>query len=238
MKNASAESSFSKRQERHLLKAAAAAIELDFPNPERAGCPAPNTIRQLAGRKIPLPSTGELVEHIATCSPCFSAYSGYRRQRRLGRVAGPTLIAAIILVAVGLVWRSHTNRDLTHKGKIERISPTPILSATIDYRKSSPTRSANTHTSSRDAPALRKAVVNLTILLPLGSEDGEYTIQIRDSRGNSLITASGVAQWNGTAEVLTSRLDLHQLRSGNYILALRKGEASWRSYPVILKETK
>lgn len=230
------ERQLTRRQERLLLKAAAAAIESDYPNAERRECPAGETVRHLAKRRIPLEATGELVDHIATCSACFDAYCRYRRQRKFARAAGTTLLATILLLSLTLVLRHRSAYDFSPQKPIMRMPVAPILSATIDFRKSSPTRSSDSESTPTGTAVLPNAVVNLTVFLPFGGEDGEYVIEVRSPSGDAIRTTSGTAKWDGTNETLTAVLDLRQLAPGNYLLALRKGEASWRSYPLVLEE--
>jgi len=220
-----------------LLKAAAAAIESYFPNPDRRGCPPPDTVRQLARRRIPLPETGELVDHVATCSPCFQVYNRYRRPK-LARVIGTTVLATIVLISLALVWRYRTAHEFTSPPQIAHVPAAPILSAMSDYREASPTRSTDVQVARTETPRLPTSLLNLTILLPFGTEDGQYAIQIRGSNGDPVSTASGTAQWSGTAEALAAKLDLRHLPAGAYSLAVRKGEASWHSYPLILEQAK
>ena len=48
---------FSRREEKLILKLAAEVSRNDHPNPERAGCPSPETLKALAQRQIPLYET-------------------------------------------------------------------------------------------------------------------------------------------------------------------------------------
>jgi hypothetical protein len=234
MRGTKSEPRLTDHQERQLLKAGAAAIDSDFPNPERRGCPMPETVRNLARRRIPLEATGDLVDHVATCSPCFDTYNRYRRQRRLVRVAAPALIGAFVLLGLAVAWRHLTVHDVNSQPQVARVPDSPILHATIDYRESSPSRSLD-QVHPKKTPTAPKALLNLTVLLPFGTEDGQYAIEVRNSMGRAVKTASGVAQWDGSAEILTAALDLRGLPAGNYMLAVRKAEASWHSYPLVLE---
>src|SRR5579872_6227513 len=98
------DSYLSNREEKNLLHAAAAAVRTDFPNPDHRGCPDPSAVRKLARRSIPLRETSGLVDHIATCAPCFEAYTRFRRHFRLARAGGPTLLGVAGLVALTAWW--------------------------------------------------------------------------------------------------------------------------------------
>jgi hypothetical protein len=225
------------RQEKRLLRGARAAIQAQFPNPQRCGCPEPDTLRNLALRRIPLEETGDLVDHVATCAPCFDAYRHYRRNRRIARIGPPTLLAVIGVLALVLFWphRVYHNPTQPH---LAVVSPPPIRKVTIDYREFSTTRSGERTIGSRRIPHLRMELSDLAILLPLGTADGTYAIELRPPAGNAAAQATGTATWDGQAEVLTARVDLRNLAEGEYTLALREAGDSWRVYPVILEKVK
>jgi hypothetical protein len=228
---------FSKGQEKRLLNAAAAAIGMDFPNPERLGCPEPYAIRDLAYRQTPLMETGELVDHIATCAPCFDAYSLFRRRRRLSRAGGTIMLAAGVL-AFALLWH-HALSPIPHPQlPAAGTAAPPVERATLDYREISPTRTVEPHLHIDKAPDLPKANLDLTILLPLGTEDGEYLVEVRTLSGDVVSHAMGRAEWNGSAETLATKLDLRNLGAGRYSLALRATVSSWHVYPLNLQNVK
>jgi hypothetical protein len=229
------EQHLTKRQEKALLRAATAAVRTGFPNPERYGCPEAKVIQNMADRRVSLPETRELVDHIATCSPCFAAYNRYRRQYRARRVAVP-IVVIVCLLALALVW-SYRSPRTSPRHRVERPAAS-VLMATIDYRAASPTRSTEPQRSPETTPHVQKVLLNLTILLPFGSEDGKYSIALLDPTNEPVAQADGTARWNGTAEVLTAEIDLRQLAPGEYTLALRSGGASYRKYRLILEEPK
>ena len=74
-------------------------------------------------------------------------------------------------------------------------------------------------------------------MLPLGSDDGQYEIEIV---GGS--TAGNAATpWNGTARIqegitiLEVRADLTGFAPGHYMIAYRHGDASWRTVPLMIQ---
>ena len=48
-----------------------------FPNPERKDCPDEQVIKGLAERAVPLHDAA--MQHVATCSECYSEYLNYRK---------------------------------------------------------------------------------------------------------------------------------------------------------------
>ena len=234
-----AEGQFTRSQERLLLRAVAAAIKTDFPNPERCGCPNPEAVRNLAQRRIPLSQTGDLVDHIATCAPCFDAYSRLRRRRRIVRVIGPVVVGIICFVALALLSSPHRVPPAQPRQQLlANMPPIPVRPVTIDYRQTSPTRSPEPQVRVGELPHLPQGVLDLTILLPLGTEDGEYSIELRTSGTQPVVHASGPTKWDGHAVTLATRIDIHQVAPGAYTLALRRAGSSWRTYRVIVEELK
>jgi hypothetical protein len=82
---------------------------------------------------------------------------------------------------------------------------------------------------------LARAQLDLTIDLPLGTEDAVYTVQFRSDSDKPVAEAVGSATWNGTAEVLKIKTDLRNVPAGAYRVAIRSADSSLRLYPVILE---
>ena len=81
---------------------------------------------------------------------------------------------------------------------------------------------------------MRRSLVNIQILLPLGTEDGQYTLQFSDRGGEITVKTTGTAIFDGTNETLAARVDLRTIESGQYTLAIRRGTSSWHQYSVIV----
>src|SRR5258708_17776594 len=65
----------SRGEERRLIQRAADAVMSDFPNPERLGCPESTALIAIAQGRLASPETADVIDHIATCSPCLLEYS-------------------------------------------------------------------------------------------------------------------------------------------------------------------
>lgn len=229
---------FTERQETALLKAAAAAVREGFPNTEHPGCPELKIIRDLAHRRIPLDETGPLVDHIATCSPCFLAYNRYRNRYRSTRRIGPIVTVVVCLLALALTWWTRTPRIPVRHSSPLPMSPDTVLRATLDYRTASPVRSSEP-IGHQDTPQhLSKRLIDLVVLLPFGTEDGDYSIEIRGASGQVVVQAPASARWNGTAEELKTRIDCRPLAAGQYTFALQRPGSTWRTYELVLEEGK
>ena len=73
---------FTRRDEQRLLRIATDSLRSDFPNPERHCCPGSEALQAIAGRHLEFPEADDIVDHIATCSPCFLEYHAIRRRSR------------------------------------------------------------------------------------------------------------------------------------------------------------
>ena len=96
--------SLSRRQEKNLLNAAAAAARTRFENPDRIGCPDSRTLSLLARRHPSVEESPDLIDHIGTCSPCFVEYSRLRTAYKLRVRISYTLIsvAAVIVLTIAV----------------------------------------------------------------------------------------------------------------------------------------
>ncbi|MGB7720452.1 MAG: hypothetical protein WBL65_11165, partial [Bryobacteraceae bacterium] len=86
-----------------------------------------------------------------------------------------------------------------------------------------------------ETPHLTRARLNLTIKLPIGTEDAVYTVQFRSNNNETVVEAVGSATWDGTAEALKIGPDLRNVPAGAYTLAIRSANSSLRLYPVVLE---
>jgi hypothetical protein len=82
---------------------------------------------------------------------------------------------------------------------------------------------------------LLRARLDLTIELPIGTEDGIFTVQFRTSTNESVAEATGTATWDETAEALKIRADLRGVPAGRYTVAIQSRNSSVRLYPVVLE---
>lgn len=122
-----------------------------YPNPERKGCPGPDTVRALANKTIP--HDDPLWQHIWKCSPCFAEFKELRDTRRLNERAvrrKRTLYwaraAGIILLCVGAALALFfLNRPkVPQQPPVANVMrPTPsYLAAVLNLEGTSTTRSA------------------------------------------------------------------------------------------------
>ncbi len=214
-----------------------------YPNPEREGCPDSAALREMAA--LPAPAAHALFVHVSKCSPCLremlDGRRGILKRRRRTRVV--VVAGACIAAGLGITY------VLTHKPAVDRTEsartphvapqPTPGWNeVALNYEDLSSARGGPDRNQRRGkeqhAPVKRDLLV---ICLPLGSDDGEYSVQIRKTSGeNSAVkTYTGVAAISGGRTTLRVNADLSDLEPGHYVLAFRHADASWRLAPLTLE---
>jgi len=186
-------------------------------------------------RKLSHPNFDDIVDHIAMCAPCLEECNRrrrrYRFQRHCRRVAG---VAALLLLGL-LLWRNYPSRHQLPKEQVAKQTLMPLVAAALDYSAWTAERSASRLPQNPEAPRLARERLALTLLLPIGTEDGSYSVQILSASGEIVAHATGIATWTGGAEKLNINLDLTALSAGAYTIAIRPADGSPRTYPLMLE---
>ena len=144
-------------------------------------------------------------------------------------------VAAVLVLLVGGAWYLMSRPRNAGPAAREAAQVSAIdLRAELDLRKYSVTRSEQAQTPPPPL-SLQRGRLNVTILLPVGSEPGLYEVQLLDSELRSLATASGQATITNYITTLQTTLDLQPLPPGIYQLALRRQGDGWQMYPASLK---
>jgi len=103
--------------------------------------------------------------------------------------------------------------------------------ATLDLRPLDPRRGQEPHQA--PTPVLPRANLRLAILLPAGSDAGNYQFEVRDQQDSPRIQGRGLAVIRNYITSIETSLDLRPLNPGRFTLAIRRAEeSSWRSYPL------
>ena len=235
MKGKKIREELTRQSERLLIRVATEAIKTDFPNPERHGCPEPTALKAIAQRHPSGPDTEDAIDHIATCAPCFDEYNRHRRRHlflRRGRFA-LTCLAGV--VAIGAAWHFGRINRVTEKQPVAQQAPDPVLAATLDFSNRTVERSGEGQRKPEpQTPHLKRGLLKLTIKLPIGTEDGAYSVQIWTGDDQPVAKATGNAVWDGSAETLIAPIDLRSLAPGEYTLAILNARWSWSTYRVFL----
>src|ERR1700729_2307681 len=85
-------------EEKRILDLLGKGLSRDFPNPQRVGCPDSALLRRIALRKVPLSEADRCFNHFSSCSPCFQAFTRFRKQAAERRRTEVWLVAAAVLV--------------------------------------------------------------------------------------------------------------------------------------------
>ena len=223
-------------QERRLLEIASEAVKSDFPNPERLGCPGSAALEAIARHDVSFSEAEDVVDHIATCAPCFAEYTGHRKRYRMRSVSTAVLACVAGLAAVLVLWQFVLRHRSPHEQIVAHNTGTSVLKATLDFRNIRVERSGRPQQPNpAEIPHLKRTLVNLAIKLPMGMEDGMYAVQLRAGPNQPVVDGTGTATWDGTAETLTTTIDLRPLKPGQYKLAIRHDRLSWHEYSVVLE---
>ena len=221
------------RGEARLVRAASDAVQRSYANADRMDCPSSEAIEAVVVRRFSHPDFDDTVDHIAMCAPCLEVYNRRRQRHRFRQRSGWAAGFAALLL-LGLVW-TYLNREHRPEHEVAKRTPTPPVVATLDYSSWTTERSASPSAPKRETPKVARARLALTLLLPIGTEDGPYTVRVLSASGEVVAEASGVARWTGKAERLDINLDLSWLPSAAYTLTIQSSGMSERAYPVLVE---
>jgi hypothetical protein len=205
-----------------------------FPNPDRRGCLGEQTVREVAGR--PLPVQDAAWEHITHCSPCFREFLGFRREltdarKRLVRRNRIVLVSALAAAGIAgvAIWTGALHGTRT---------PTTIAAVVrVDLRPFAPMRSEvqNPPQGTQVAATLSRQAVRLEISLPVGSDEGKYDVRLMDGELHSLMSSSTATAFTDHVVSISVAFDLSRLAPGAYVLGVHGPDGNWRAYPVAIR---
>ena len=122
-----------RRTEKRLVKMASAVLRADCPNPERIGCPSSSAVEAVVARRLASPDFDNVVDHIATCAPCFEEYNRQRQRYRL-RNAGAVVLGCAALLVLAFFWKYGPAKQPHPRELVAKDASAPALAATLDYR--------------------------------------------------------------------------------------------------------
>lgn len=217
------------------------------PNPERIGCPPQETLAELARRARPIGDPA--YKHLLKCSPCYvevrrlQVAAGASSQPRTGRpTAWLALAAALILAVLGTVLYRQSRQVAPAEPAppvVVQNVPSPTLPTApvatpvplqADLRKFTVFRSAEGNGNAREVVSLQPALLDLTLMLPAGSEPGAYEVQLLDSQLKSLASSRGEGTLENYITTVRVTLDLRPVPRGAHQLAVRRGDDQWRFF--------
>jgi len=225
----------SKKQNRALHRALASVYQTGFPNPERKDCPGTATLHAIARKTLSIYDPA--ISHVGSCSPCFNELQDIRDRLRRTRIlwTAATATASIVIIAIvlGYVALRTPAGDSPVQTQVER----PLQAALLDLRNFSVVRGDSPRTAANfETLQLNRSALDLTVQLPIGAEEGPYELQIigKDSQ-SPLATTRGEAKIENFITTLHATIDTSDISPGEYRLALRHADFSWRYYPLALR---
>jgi hypothetical protein len=140
--------------------------------------------------------------------------------------------AAVVLIAVGVAGLRFLapGRVTSNGGSLIGTEKVEAVRTELDLRKYAVLRREQ-GASQSEAVLLPSGVVDLTLLLPVGSEPGQYEIQVLDSELSSRTTVRATGDIRDFITTIHATLDLRSVPAGNYQLALRRDGDDWRMFP-------
>ncbi len=192
------------------------------PDVHENSCPTPEVLNLLATGRLEYEEARlSALRHVATCDVCAgrlvqikkslgsqSAEKTNQLSRRPVRKGFVIAFAATLLIAA-VLWILPRLNWLNSSSQV----------AVVDLRNDLLTRSIdNPFTVAHTARHLR-------IILPSGSDVGEYEIEIFGSNGTSVLKASGLGKLSDHEIELRADVDFRAVRPGRYRLELRHGSS-------------
>jgi len=180
------------------------------------------------------------------CSACFGEYEALLRKERVSRNLQLLTLCAVLVITIGAAIWFNTFRVAPTVRPTEPVivqkappptptTPTRVEIATVDLRNRSTVRGETGSTSSDVvAASLPARSLDLTIYLPIGSEEGRYQVAILRAEDNPLVAVGGSATIQNRKVTMQLRIDLTGLAPGRYLLGVRKGNFRWAYYPIAL----
>jgi hypothetical protein len=218
------------------------AVLRDYPNPERKGCVGTEAVRQVAAQR--LPDRDAVWEHITHCSPCYREFLDVRAElgaTRKKRVCRNRVVLALAVSAVIGFWIWTRSTHGAQKPPVLAQEPhatvaSPLV-AKVNVQLFSAMRDGNgaAGQSTKPVATLGRQVVQLSLSLPVGSDEGAYEVRILDGQFRPLMSRDASTTFVDHVASLSVTFDLSSLAPGAYLLSLKGPKRDWRSYPIAVR---
>lgn len=214
------------------------------PNPERIGCPSHEVLASFVDKPGSITLDDLNDTHITRCRECTLELKELRhlREERLKRSAAQlhlrywmgwrsaaALTFCLVLAVAIVVWQRHRSASQSYTVANEVVTLTVDLSGDGVSRSPAP----ESHASPFGLP---RKIVNLNLILPYFSPDGDYQVTIAKDRNDQVLeTVHSRAVAQGARTQAQLQLDLRLLQPGRYYLGILKtGESATYFYPFTL----
>lgn len=136
----------------------------------------------------------------------------------------------VLAAGLAATWFYNADRRSGREPARAGKSQVAALRTELDLRRYSVLRSE--HGDDQPGPvSLPIGMVELTLLLPIGSEPGPYDIQVLDSDLKSRASAHAPCEIRDFVTTIRATLDLRAVPRGTYQLAIRREGDEWRTFP-------
>ncbi len=213
-----------------------------YPNPTRTGCPDAQILRSMAAKRVS--REDPVWEHLWKCSPCFGEFVKLRDARAARERRNQIMIwgslAAILLIAVTL----GLNRMISSRHSDDPGSKVAnrYEAAVFNFEGTAEEEVVRgAEPPPVQSPALQKQrlparVINLTVYLARGSDDGPYELQFLDTKNNVLASATSKAVIDKGLTSFTAIVDLSKLLPGEYSVRSRMlPNGAWHTSTAIVE---
>jgi hypothetical protein len=150
------------------------------------------------------------------------------------------IAATILLVACFAGWalflRQKAPLVLRPKEPPARRQEEPLVTETavLDLRDRSPQRGAEPGLALSPLEMARN-VSHLEIYLPFGSDEGLYDVRLTTTQSESVLVSTGRAKLKQGLTSMGVDVPPSTIRSGRYILQIRKRGWEWSSFPLVVR---
>ena len=229
-------------REQDLLEFARSYLSEAFPNPERKGCPPNNALRVLASR--PTDTDESISNHLTCCSPCFNAYMAHLAHARAELIESQKIrratwvtrslvtagVLAVLMIALYVFFnRRHMEPTVAPRtpepvGKPATPAQMPATAmyvpVLVDLSNASPVRGHDQGEASPSPQVIPSSpLINLNLLLPLGSEERRYSVRLSSSR-DVVWSSLALAHLENGQMLLQMHADFSHVPAGNYDLVV------------------
>ncbi len=228
------------KDEERLLKSARRYLSNAFPNPQRVGCPSEAALRAMAVQ--PQQADTAVSDHLAFCSPCLNRYmdflaglrgeqAGQRRSlwnevlpwpKSLPARIGAASVVVLVLSVAGYFAGIHRKSPTIDAPSQIEIGLRPVVFSpfTLDLRDLSPTRAPTEKGDHRATITLPRRPLEISVLLPIGSEEGAYHLSLK-AGDRTVWAAQSEAHFLEQKITLHVKVDLAQFPPGSYAFEVK-----------------
>lgn len=207
------------------------------PNPQRIGCPGDEELKAMALRERA--ADDPLYVHVSQCSPCYVAIRELQNKYGVNMETNPrgvwpwlAVAAALFCLVAGGAW--YSTRSQVALPPLIAKSQNSLPNTILDLRPYAVVRSDNNRSSS--APlAMERGRQNVTLVLPVASADGQYSLKLLDSNLSPRMTSNPTARLADGVTSIATELDFTDVPVGRYTLALKREPEDWRYFPLVVR---